>query len=119
MRKHGTLRPFVLVAFALAALIATRIVLAAAGAPPEADEFRGRVASPSGSGSADDRQGEGGRAIANATVHLVPVTAVDVTSPITASGIYQAPFPAEAYDEPLEDAIRLHGDRFPQPEPTP
>ena len=114
MRKHGTLRPFVLVAFALGALIATRIVLAAAGAPPEADEFRGRVASPSGSGSAGDRQGEGGRPIANATVHLVPVTAVDVTSPITASGIYQAPFPAEAYDEPLEDAIRLHGDRFPQ-----
>ena len=33
---------------------------------------------------------------------------------ITASGIYAPPFPAEAYDEPLEDAIRLRGKTFPQ-----
>ena len=33
---------------------------------------------------------------------------------MTASAIYAAPYPAEAYDEPLEDAIRLRGTEFPQ-----
>jgi hypothetical protein len=32
---------------------------------------------------------------------------------MTASAIYAAPFPAEAYDEPLEDTIRLRGRDFP------
>ena len=31
-----------------------------------------------------------------------------------ASAIYEAPYPAEAYDEPLEDAIRRQGSAFPQ-----
>jgi hypothetical protein len=39
---------------------------------------------------------------------------MDLTTRITASSIYSAPFPAEAYDEPLEDAIRLRGKEFPQ-----
>jgi hypothetical protein len=52
--------------------------------------------------------------VAGATVHLVPVTAIDVTSRMTASAIYAPPFPAEAYDEPLEDAIRARGKQFPQ-----
>ena len=33
---------------------------------------------------------------------------------MTASAIYAPPYPAEAYDEPLEDAIRLRGAGFPQ-----
>jgi predicted CXXCH cytochrome family protein len=33
---------------------------------------------------------------------------------MTASAIYAPPYPAEAYDEPLEDAIRLRGQEFPQ-----
>jgi hypothetical protein len=33
---------------------------------------------------------------------------------MTASSIYVAPFPAEAFDEPLEDAIRRSGDDFPR-----
>ena len=33
---------------------------------------------------------------------------------MTASAIYASPYPAEAYDEPLEDAIRLRGTEFPQ-----
>jgi hypothetical protein len=39
---------------------------------------------------------------------------MDVTTRMTASSIYASPFPAEAYDEPLEDAIRLRGKEFPQ-----
>lgn len=52
--------------------------------------------------------------VAGATVYLVPTKAMDVTSKLTASSIYAAPFPAEQFDEPLEDAIRLHGAGFPQ-----
>jgi hypothetical protein len=44
----------------------------------------------------------------------VPVAAIDITTRMTASAIYAAPYPAEAFDEPLEDAIRLHGPEFPQ-----
>jgi predicted CXXCH cytochrome family protein len=47
-------------------------------------------------------------------VYLVPTKSMDVTSRMTASSIYAAPFPAENFDEPLEDAIRLHGKEFPQ-----
>jgi hypothetical protein len=52
--------------------------------------------------------------VVGATIHLVPVTAIDVKTPMTASSIYAPPYPAEAYDEPLEDAIRLRGTEFPQ-----
>ena len=52
--------------------------------------------------------------VAGATVHLVPVAAIDTTTRMTASAIYAAPYPAEAYDEPLEDAIRSKGAAFPQ-----
>ncbi|OFW06139.1 MAG: hypothetical protein A3I61_18350 [Acidobacteria bacterium RIFCSPLOWO2_02_FULL_68_18] len=54
-----------------------------------------------------------GHPVAGAMVHLVPVTAIDVTTRMTASAIYAPPYPAEAYDEPLEDAIRLRGAGFP------
>jgi hypothetical protein len=74
--------------------------------------FTGRVVSASG-GSAGATVNPS-RAVAGASVHLVPVTAIDVTTRMTASAIYEAPFPAEAYDEPLEDAIRLRGGAFPR-----
>lgn len=54
-----------------------------------------------------------GHPVGAATVHLVPVSAIDVTTPITASAIYARPYPAEAVDEPLEDAIRRLGSTFP------
>jgi len=80
--------------------------------PAQTRSFSGRVVSGVLS--------KGGRAVpasghpvAEATVHLVPVSAVDVTTPITASAIYASPYPAEAVDEPLEDAIRRLGAQFP------
>jgi len=65
-------------------------------------QFRGQVA------SGEDR------GVAGMTVHLVPVSAIDTKTPLTASSIYAPPYPAEAFDEPLEDAIRLRGASFPQ-----
>jgi hypothetical protein len=53
-----------------------------------------------------------GHPVVGATVYLVPTTAMDISTQITASAIYEAPYPAEAYDEPLEDAIRLKGAEF-------
>lgn len=50
--------------------------------------------------------------LVGAKVYLVPTTAIDMT-PIRASDIYYPPYEAEAYDEPLEDAIRSKGDGFP------
>jgi hypothetical protein len=77
-------------------------------------EFRGRVVSETGDRDTRARDKDAGRPVVGATVHLVPVTAMDMTSRITASAIYQPPFAAEAYDEPLEDAIRLRGQAFPR-----
>ncbi len=114
MRKYRVLNWFFLAVSVLGALLVTGIMLAAAGAPPDGDELRGFVASPSGTQRGSGTGNKTGRPVAGATVHLVPVTAIDVTSRMTASAIYKPPFPAEAYDEPLEDTIRLHGDRFPQ-----
>ena len=113
-RWHSTSRCFVFAACVLSALLTTRLILVATAAPPEADEFRGRVVSPTGPRTAGGKDDEAARAVAGATVHLVPVAAMDLRSPITASAIYKAPYPAEAHDEPLEDAIRQHGMRFPQ-----
>ena len=50
--------------------------------------------------------------IKDSTVHLVPTTSIDM-SPITASNIWNEPYLADDYDEPLEDAIRQHGQSFP------
>ena len=55
-----------------------------------------------------------GHPVVGAKVQLVPVVAIDTTSRLTASAIYAPPYPAEAFDEPLEDAIRLRGDAFPR-----
>ena len=74
----------------------------------------GRVISASGLQAMGGTALNPGHPVAGATVYLVPVIAMDLTSRITASGIYAPPFPAEAYDEPLEDAIRFRGKTFPQ-----
>ena len=58
--------------------------------------------------------GSGVEGVPGATVQLVPVSAIDTHTRMTASAIYAAPYPAEAYDEPLEDAIRTRGADFPQ-----
>ena len=112
--KYNVSYRFVLTVSFLGTLLATRIMLTAAGAPPEGDEFRGLVLSPTAAQAGSSKPDKTGRPVVGATVHLVPVNAMDVTSRMTASAIYKPPFPAEAYDEPLEDAIRLHGGRFPQ-----
>lgn len=80
--------------------------------PVLARPFSGRVVSGVLSKGGADVPGSG-HPVENATVHLVPASAIDTTTPITASSIYAAPFPAEAVDEPLEDAIRLRGAGFP------
>ena len=77
-------------------------------------QFSGRVVSASGAMVPGGPAINPGHPVAGATVHLVPVTAMDVTTRMTASAIYAPPFPAEAYDEPLEDAIRLRGAAFPK-----
>ena len=46
-----------------------------------------------------------GNAVVGATVYLIPTDKIDVT-PIKGDDIITSPFPAEAYDEPLEDAVR-------------
>jgi len=76
--------------------------------------FSGQVVSAAGAPATGGPSSNPGHPVAGATVHLVPVTAMDLTSRITASAIYAAPYPAEAYDEPIEDAIRQRGTTFPQ-----
>ncbi len=80
----------------------------------QAGGFRGRVVSASGALVVGGAAPDTGLPVPGATIHLVPVTAIDTTSQMTASAIYAPPYPAEAYDEPLEDAIRLRGIDFPQ-----
>ncbi len=77
-------------------------------------QFRGQVSSASGAVTVGGPATNPGHPVAGATVHLVPVTAIDTTTRITASAIYAPPYPAEDVDEPLEDAIRLRGAGFPQ-----
>lgn len=97
---------FVLLTALLAVLGCSAVAL---GTPPtsrdvtDGEGFTGQVLS-----------GSGAEGVAGATVQLVPVSAMDTQTQMTASAIYAAPFPAEAYDEPLEDAIRLEGADFPQ-----
>jgi hypothetical protein len=96
MRVWTTGIAVMVVVWLTAATVATQ-----GGRPPQqAGALRGRVVSAT--------------PVAGATVHLVPVTAIDTTSRLTASAIYAAPYPAEAFDEPLEDTIRRRGAAFPQ-----
>src|SRR6187399_980235 len=83
-------------------------------APSRSGPLKGHVVSASGALVVGGPATNPGHPVAGARVHLIPVTAIDTTSRITASAIYAAPYPAEAFDEPLEDTIRLRGDGFPQ-----
>ena len=80
----------------------------------QAGQFGGQVISASGAVVVGGPSINAGHLVSGATVHLVPETAMDVDTRMTASAIYAPPYPAEAYDEPLEDAIRLRGTGFPQ-----
>lgn len=79
-----------------------------------AGQFKGQVLSASGVLVRGGGAATPGHPVIGATIHLVPVTGIDINTPITASAIYAPPYPAENYDEPLEDAIRLRGASFPQ-----
>jgi len=119
MQRHGTMRRFWLAASLLAMTAATGLIFRAAAATGQVvahrgDVFSGEVVSASGALVVGGEATDPGHPVAGATVHLVPVTAIDVTTPMTASAIYAAPYPAETYDEPLEDTIRLRGAEFPQ-----
>jgi hypothetical protein len=77
-------------------------------------QFSGRVVSASGAMVPGGAAVNPGHPVVGAKVHLVPITAMDVTTRMTASAIYASPYPAEAYDEPIEDAIRSRGAAFPK-----
>jgi hypothetical protein len=100
----------------LVAQVMFRAVPAGSGilAASQKGQFSGRVVSASGAMVPGGPAVNPGHPVTGATVHLVPITAIDVTTRMTASAIYAAPYPAEAYDEPLEDAIRSRGASFPQ-----
>ena len=114
MHKPSALTVVCLAASLLTVTVITAPMLPATAATQQADEFAGRVVSAPGAFVVGGAATNPGHPVAGATVHLVPVTAMDVTSQMTASAIYAQPFPAEVYDEPLEDAIRLRGTDFPQ-----
>ena len=119
MPRVRSTRAFWMIASALTAVLAALMVRAAAANQdgPESGlngSFRGQVLSASGALVVGGPASNPGHPVVGATVHLVPVTAIDTSTPMTASAIYAPPFTAEAYDEPLEDAIRLRGKAFPQ-----
>ncbi|MBM4184256.1 MAG: hypothetical protein FJ207_08505 [Gemmatimonadetes bacterium] len=105
-RRPAGDRRFVALSGVLALLGCAGVALGAAPsgqASSGGDGFSGRVTG-----------GSGASGVRGATVHLVPVDGMDLSSNMTASSIYLAPYPAEAFDEPLEDAIRGAGDDFPR-----
>ena len=102
MQQNRATRRFWTAASLLTVILMAGVILRAIAPTAQAGQFTGRVVRASGA------------AVAGATVQLVPVTAVDVSTRMTASAVYAPPFPAEAYDEPLEDAIRLRGAGFPR-----
>jgi hypothetical protein len=116
MRQHNATAVFGVAASLLTVTLITGLMLPVAGAANQApgNSFTGQVVSASGALVVGGAATNLGHPVAGATVHLVPITAIDITTPITASAIYAPPYPAEAYDEPLEDAIRLRGKEFPQ-----
>ncbi len=119
MQAPGARRRFWLTISPLVATLIAGLILRATPASPATQavrprvQFTGQVVSASATGSVGGAA-NAGHPVAGAIVHLVPAAAMDLSTQITASAIYVPPFPAEAYDEPLEDAIRLRGMQFPQ-----
>jgi len=115
MKLPGTTRFWLAVPVLAMTLIAVLMLRAApASQSGPNSSFRGQVVSGTGAMVVGGPADNPGHPVTGAVVYLIPVTAIDTTSRMTASAIYAAPFPAEAFDEPLEDAIRLHGKTFPQ-----
>lgn len=121
MPQNMVTRRFWLAVSVLGVMLLAQVILRAQAAANQADppagragQFTGRVSSASGASVVGGPPINPGHPVAGATVQLVPVTAIDVTTRMTASAIYAPPYPAEAYDEPLEDAIRARGAGFPQ-----
>ena len=113
MQQHGALKLFCLAGSLLTVMVITGVILPATAVTDQA-EFTGQVLSASGALVVGGEATNPGHLVVGATVHLVPITAIDITTQMTASAIYAPPYPAEVYDEPLEDAIRLEGTEFPQ-----
>ena len=111
MHQHGVVKLFGLAVPLLTVMVITGLRFPATD---QATEFRGQVLSASGALVVGGEATNPGHPVVGATVHLVPATAIDITTRMTASAIYAPPYPAELYDEPLEDAIRLRGTDFPQ-----
>jgi hypothetical protein len=111
MDQHGAVKIFGLAASLLTVAVVAGLMLAATDQPTE---FSGQVVSASGAMVVGGEATNPGHPVVGATVYLVPTTAIDISTQMTASAIHASPYPAEAYDEPLEDAIRLSGANFPQ-----
>ena len=124
MQQNRVRTGFWLAASLLTAALVAEVILhamPAAGTNTRANQgisntrqFAGQVVSASGALIVGGDGISPGHPVTGARVYLVPVTAMDVTTRMTASAIYAPPYSAEAYDEPLEDAIRLRGASFPQ-----
>ena len=114
MQQHRGINLFCLAVSLLTVMVITGLMLSATAATNQAIEFAGQVLSGSGALVVGGEATYPGHPVAGATIHLVPITAMDITTQMTASAIYAPPYPAEVYDEPLEDAIRLQGTEFPQ-----
>ena len=116
MPQHSAITPFWLAVSLITVMLMTGLMLRGTAVTKQAagTEFAGLVSSASGALVVGGQVTNPGHPVAGATVHLVPITAIDITTKMTASAIYAQPFPAEAYDEPLEDALRLRGTDFPQ-----
>ena len=109
MEQHSTPKRLRLAVALLAAMATAGLTLRATTATG-----RDPTTNPVGAFTGQALSASGAAGVGGATIHLVPVAAIDLTTPMTASAIYAPPFPAEAYDEPLEDAIRQRGSEFPQ-----
>jgi len=115
MQRYSTLRRFCLAVSLLTIVAVTgRMFAGQNAAPPPAGGFAGQVVSASGALVVGGEAVNPGHPVVGATIHLIPITAIDTTTRMTASAIYAPPYTAEAYDEPLEDAIRLRGTDFPR-----
>jgi hypothetical protein len=118
MRHKSARERFWVAAAPLAAVLTTALIGAGGstgqGPAAQSGRFSGQVVSAAGALAVGGPAANPGHPVAGATVHLVPVAAIDTTTRMTASAIYAPPYPAEAYDEPLEDAIRSKGSTFPQ-----
>lgn len=114
MQQSRTIKLFCLAVFLLTVMVITGLMFPAIAATDQDNEFAGRVLSASGALVVGGEAANHGHPVVGATVYLVPTSAMDITTRMTASAIYAEPYAAEAYDEPLEDTIRLRGTDFPQ-----